>query len=289
MEFISNGLVVVLLSLIGVCVGSFLNVLIDRLPKKQKLVKSRSICPLCKKTLRAIDLVPILSFLLLRGKCRYCKKKIDWTLPLVEIITGVMFVVGGIGSIGLVKITYYLLIGCVLIVVFFMDLKYRVIEDKIVFFGILTSLLYLIISKFLYINLIYTNLVNDSFGKYIVQSGYMNRVIRGEIRDFTFALLSGLLLFLFFYLLVIITKGRGMGGGDVKFAFLMGLITGFPKIIPAFFISFLTGAIAGIILMLVGKKTIKQTIPFGPFLVIGTAAGMVWGDFFVNWYLGLMR
>ena len=288
MEFISNGLVVVLLSLIGVCVGSFLNVLIDRLPKKQKLVKSRSICPLCKKTLRAIDLVPILSFLLLRGKCRYCKKKIDWTLPLVEVITGALFALVFLTTNGINAI-YYILIGCVLIVVFFMDLKYRVIEDKIVLFGIISTLLYLSLSKFLSVNLLYTNLVNDKFGKYIIQSGYMSRVIRGEIRDFTFALLSGLLLFLFFYLLVIITKGRGMGGGDVKFAFLMGLITGFPKIIPAFFISFLTGAIAGIILMLVGKKTIKQTIPFGPFLVIGTAAGVVWGAFFVNWYLGLMR
>ncbi|MFH1955764.1 MAG: prepilin peptidase [Patescibacteria group bacterium] len=288
-------LIYIYIFLIGLCVGSFLNVVIDRVPKHQKLVKPRSGCPFCKKPLLAKDLFPLLSFCLLKGKCRFCKNKIDKTLPIVELLTGLMFVlvfnVGGLGGIGIinwVEMVYYLAILCILIIVFFMDLKYGVIEDKVVLAGVGLWTLYVLISKGLFWDATYNNLRTDAFGKYLIKAGFMNNLIFRDLKIVLISLICAVSLFLFFYILVAITKGRGMGGGDVKFAFLMGLILGFPKVLPAFFLSFLTGALVSLILMLVGKKTMKQTVPFGPFLVTGTVLGLFWGDLIVKWYLGFL-
>ncbi|MFH1565777.1 MAG: prepilin peptidase [bacterium] len=278
--------------LIGLCVGSFLNVVIDRLCKHQKFGKSRSICSFCKKTLAIKDLFPLFSFITLKGKCRYCRNKIDKTLPLVELLTGLMFVLvlnagnmGGIGILEWIMKFYYLLILCVLIVVFFMDLKYGVIENKVILAGVSIWGVYTLVSNlFVWIST-YIGLKNDPFGKYLIKSGFMNNLIIRDLKVVLVSLICALSLFLFFYFLVVITKGRGMGGGDVKFAFLMGLILGFPNSISAFFISFLTGALVSLILVLIGKKTIKQTVPFGPFLVFGTVAGLLFGENIADWYL----
>jgi len=285
-------LIYIYIFLIGLCVGSFLNVVIDRVPKHQKLVKPRSGCPFCKKPLLAKDLLPLLSFCLLKGKCRFCKNKIDKTLPLVELLTGIMFVLvlnvggtGGIGIINWVEMVYYLAILCILIIVFFMDLKYGVIEDKVVLAGVGLWTLYVLISKGLFWGVTYNNLRMDAFGKYLIKAGFMNNLIFRDLKIVLISLICAVSLFLFFYILVAITKGRGMGGGDVKFAFLMGLILGFPRVIPAFFLSFLTGALVSLILVLIRKKTIKQTVPFGPFLVFGTVTGLLFGENIVDWYL----
>ncbi|PIP04634.1 hypothetical protein COX53_01320 [candidate division WWE3 bacterium CG23_combo_of_CG06-09_8_20_14_all_40_14] len=276
--------------LIGACAGSFLNVVIDRFPKRQKLIKSRSICPFCKTPLSFRDLLPIVSFVLLGGKCRYCKKKIDKTLPLVEILAGVMFILvmsidGGIGGVGIVEKLYYLAIFSVLLAVFFMDLKYGVIEDKLVLAGVFIWGFYTVFSKAGILYFYYTSLRGDAFGKYLIKAGFLNSLFVRELKEVFLSLLCAVILFLFFYFLAFITRGRGIGGGDVKFAFLMGLILGFPKIIPAFFLSFLTGALVSLILILLRKKTIKQTVPFGPFLVFGAVLGLLFGEGIVSWYL----
>jgi len=282
---------------LGTCIGSFINVVIDRVPKNKKLVNSRSNCPFCKKTLSFRDLLPLISFISLKGKCRYCKKSIDPTLPLVELLTGMIFVsvfafngnIFNLNFLGWVEKLYYLVILCLLVAIFFMDLKYRIIEDKLVMVGIFTWVSYTLISKFLILYSTYLDLRSDLFGVYLIKAGFLNNLVSREAKSVLLTLISAVLLLLFFYFLVVITKGRGMGGGDVKFSFLMGLILGFPKIIPAFFISFLTGALVGLILILIGKKTIKQTIPFGPFLVMGTVSGFVLGDGIIAWYLKLLQ
>jgi len=248
--------------IIGLFTGSFLNVLVDRLPRGESIIKGRSHCEKCKENLRWYDLIPLLSFIFLKGKCRYCKASLSFYYPTVELATGTLFAltaffvfhdlqfpISSQFSIDfqlLASLTYYLFMTSSLIVVFFADLKYGIIPDKIIFPAILVSVLYLltISHKLLAINLF-----------------------------------SAVGACLFFLLLFLITRGKGMGFGDVKFAFLMGLILGLPNIIVSLYIAFLTGAVIGCILIVWRKKKLKgAVIPFGPFLVLGTFAALFWGE-----------
>lgn len=242
----------------GLAIGSFLNVLIDRLPKDESPFFGRSYCDHCHHKLSWYDLIPLLSYMLLRGKCRYCRKKISRQYPVIELITGILYVftyksVFGSFEFGsnYFALVYFLTVVSGLIVIFFADLKYRIIPDQIVLVLMVAALVFTSISQF-------NNLFNN--------------------------LISGLSLFLIFLALVILTKGKGMGLGDVKFALVMGFILGFPKILVAFYLSFLTGAFISLILILVRKKTMKSTIPFGPFLVVATFFSLFYGlplwDFF---------
>lgn len=241
----------------GLSVGSFLNVLVDRLPRNESVLKGRSHCEFCKKKLDPLDLIPLFSFLFLRGCCRFCRKPLSWYYPFVELITGMLFLLTffyvssnfhsnfNFQFSGFIELPYYLFITSLLIVIFFTDLKYGIIPDKIVYSGIVISFIYSILNT-----------------QYLI----LNH------------LLSGIGAFLFFLVLFVVTRGRGMGLGDVKFAFLQGLLLGFPKIIVGFYTAFLTGAVVAIILVIWGKKRFRGgTIPFGPFLVIGTIIGLFWG------------
>lgn len=226
----------IFLFIVGLFIGSFLGVLIERLPKGKSIL-GRSHCDHCKRNLSSLDLIPIISFLNLSGKCRYCKKPLSFFYPSIEIITGLIFVFSYLALQGeALQITYYLIISSGLIVIFFADLKYGIIPDKV--------LLLLALSSFIYLIFTHTNFTNH----------------------FSSATLS----FIFFALLFVITKGRGMGLGDVKFAAVLGFILGFPGFILGLYLAFLTGAIASIILILWGKKKLQgDTIPFGPHMVLG--------------------
>lgn len=251
-----------ILFIFGLSVGSFLNVLIDRLPKGESPVKGRSHCDKCKKTLKWYDLIPLLSFLILKGKCRYCKTKLSFYYPIIEFTTGVMFVltflfVGSMNhELRIMDLGYYLFLVSSLIVIFFADLKYGIIPDKVLFPAVAISFLYLFIN--------HSSLIINHF-------------------------LAGLGASLFFLLLFLITRGRGMGFGDVKLSFLMGLILGFPNIIVSLYVAFLTGAIIGCILILWQKKRIRgTTIPFGPFLAIGTLISIFFGESLIQSFLQVL-
>ena len=248
---------VFLLFVIGVCVGSFLNVLIDRIPREESVVKGRSHCEKCKKNLEWHDLIPLFSFIFLRGKCRFCRSSIGLYYPIVELTTGLLFVFSFLllpdGSIKYQVLSikyllfwiYYFFIISSLIVIFFTDLKYGIIPDKIIYPAIFVSSLFLI---FQYPGIPISNFLSAVGG------------------------------FVFFFLLFLITKGKGMGFGDVKLVFLMGLFLGFPKIIAVLYISFLTGAIVSLILVLGKKKNFfGGTVPFGPFLIFGTIIAWFFG------------
>jgi prepilin signal peptidase PulO-like enzyme (type II secretory pathway) len=238
-----------LLFVLGLCVGSFLNVVIDRLCSTSQEPKSllrhlrgvlggRSYCDHCRRQLAWYDNIPLLSFILLRGRCRWCHSPISWQYPGVELATGIITVLVFLLSNYELRVTSYeLIIAYCLIVVFVSDWKYQIIPDQIIYPAIIFTLLYLL-------------------GSY-------------ELRVTSY-LISGGLAAAFFFFLYLVTKKRGMGLGDVKLAFLMGLILGFPKIVVALYFAFLTGAAVGVILILLGKKRFGQHIPFGPFLVGGT-------------------
>lgn len=237
--------------MLGVCIGSFLNCLIYRLEHNKKIT-GRSFCPHCKHKLSWQDLFPVFSFLFLSSKCRYCKKKISWQYPLVEVLTGLVFLlIFNFSTLNFLNLTFLFYIVSSLIVIFVYDLRHYIIPDKVLFPAIIISLFYNLIN--------WQNIINSLLAV-IIASGF----------------------FLFIFL---ISQGHWMGFGDVKLAILMGLLLGFPNILVALFLAFFFGAIIGVILMGFEKKSLKSEIPFGPFLIIGTFIAILFGSQIVNWYL----
>jgi leader peptidase (prepilin peptidase)/N-methyltransferase len=203
----------ILLFFLGLAVGSFISCLVFRVNQENRLkglLKGRSYCPKCKKQLFWYDNIPLISFIFLKGRCRWCHSPIGVHYPLVELATG--------------------------------------LATLFVFFHLA--------------------------GVEVVASPpprWPNGLLGG-------VLLSGFGAAGFFWLLVLITRGKGMGWGDVKLAGLMGLFLGYPQIIVALYLAFLTGATAGVILILLGKKKFKSQISFGPFLVGSTFIAWFWGE-----------
>jgi len=233
-----SSLVPLFLFILGLCIGSFLNVLADRLPNDRSIL-GRSKCDSCRKTLKAIDLIPIVSFVYLRGKCRFCHTSLSYQYLFAEILTGSMFVLTYllIFPLGIVNFIVALIIISCLIAIFFADLRYGIIPDELVAVGVISLIVWLgIFEQGLFIN----------------------------------HLLAGIGAGLFFLMIFLFTRGRGMGFGDVKLAVLLGLFLGFPDIVLALYIAFLTGGGTGIILILWKKKRLKSSVPFGPFLILGT-------------------
>lgn len=245
----------ILFFIFGACIGSFLGVLVDRLPRGESIVRGRSHCEFCKKPLGILDLIPVFSFLFLKGKCRYCKKRLSLFYPLIEVTSGILFVftafyIGSMyqvaGIMYTIELFYYLFIISSLIVLFFVDLKYGILPFFIIFPATVVTFLYILLN---------TN--------YMILNN----------------LLAGLGAFLFFLALFLLTKGRGMGFGDVVYVFLMGLLLGFPGIVFGLYIAFITGAFVSVILILLKRKKMQgSTIAFGPFLVLGTIVVLFWKE-----------
>lgn len=235
----------------GTAIGSFLNVLIDRLSMGESIM-GRSHCDRCKHTLAPLDLVPVFSFLALRGKCRYCKTKLSWQYPLVELLTAVMFVISWTYlskgpdiflsetlNPGQVLASFlYLALTAVFVVIFIADLKYRIIPDEMQIAFLLTV--------------------------------FLLRVVQGAtITGLGFTVFSGALVMLPILLLYLITRGRGMGFGDVKLAFNIGFFLGLKGGLLSLYFGFMIGAVVGISLLVAHRKKLKSKIAFGPFLLLG--------------------
>ncbi|MBW6440973.1 prepilin peptidase [Patescibacteria group bacterium] len=282
-------MILLFIFIFGLIIGSFLNVVIFRLETEEKIVNDRSKCLSCNHVLNWYDLVPVFSFLFLHGKCRYCSKKISLQYPIVEILTGLSFVSVGIFfpfslSVALLlKWIFLFYIFSTLIVVFFYDLRHFIIPDKVIFPAMVVGLIYnfvvdFILNRYTRLDYIFTgNGLEAQFYLLIFGSHFFNTV---------FAAFLG---FLSLLSILLITKGRGMGGGDVKLAFLMGLVLTWPAIIVAIFSSFILGSIYGVTLILLGKKKMSSMVPFGPFLVVGTVLGLFWGNEIMSWYFQSFR
>ena len=238
--------------ILGLAVGSFLNCVIYRLEKKESFIKGRSHCPYCKKTLSWFELIPLMSFILQKGRCLKCKKKISWQYPLVELATGILFVLCVWYFFpNFLLSTFYFLLSTFLIVIFVYDLKHYIIPDQVIYPAILVAGIWYLV-----------------FGPN--------------------TLLAALAAGAFFLFIVLISRGKWMGVGDIKLALFMGLVLGWPKILVALFLAFLIGAFTSILLIILKKKTLKSEIPFGPFLVGGTIIAIFWGNVLINWYFGLI-
>ncbi len=255
-----------LIFIIGTAIGSFLNVVICRLPEKKTIVKGRSECPHCKAVLGLKDLIPILSFFVLKGKCGKCKKKISWQYPLVELATGLLFVFlayfYNIGESFANPLFYRdLVFVSALVVIFMTDLRFYLIFDSVTFPMMVFAFA---INVFI--------LSNSS--NWLEVIGYL--------------VLAGLVGGGFFYIQHFISKGKWIGGGDIRLGVLMGFMLGWPNIIVGIFFAYIIGAFVSIILLTGQKKKMKSQVPFGVFLAIGTLIALLWGEGIMTWYLGLM-
>lgn len=259
-------MITIIIILLGLIVGSFLNCLIYRLEKGEGFLKGRSYCPLCQHALNWQDLIPVLSFLILLGKCRYCQKRISWQYPLVEISTGLLFTLI-FATFGWPLSIFYFLISIFLVIIFVYDLKHYLIPDKVIYPAVATAGIYHLI-----------RLLGELLGE-----DSPLQVWRG----LSSPALSAFGAAAFFLAIVLLSRGRWMGAGDIKLAFLMGLILGFPNILVALFLAFFWGAIIGVGLIISGKKNLKSEVPFGPFLIAGTFFALFWGEKIMNWYLNL--
>jgi len=252
----------------GLIIGSFLNCVIWRVYKEESFLFGKSYCPHCRHDLNVLDLIPLLSYLFLKGKCRYCGKRISIQYPLVELAAALLFVfvyfqfgpVTGLFSFNFFQVIFWWMMASFLIAIFVFDSRYYIIPDEIIYPAIVVSMLWVLYSF--------------SFGVFD----------KGEVIHI---LLSSLGASLFFFLIWFFSKGIAMGFGDVKLAVLMGLLLGWPNIIVGLFLGFLFGAIIGTVMVLLKKKGLKSEIPFGPFLLIGTFIALFWGEKIIDWYLSL--
>lgn len=247
-------LVLLSLFIFGTFIGSFLNVLADRLPKGKNPWLGRSKCDHCKKTLEPNDLIPLLSFLMLGGRCRYCKKKLSYQYPFAELVTGIVFTGLYLYVPDVTKYLPLLVIFCSFLVIFIADMKYQVIPDEVVITSLVGTAAYLLVTQ----------------------------------TPWTMHLLSGFGAFAFFLTIFLLTKGRGMGFGDVKLSLVLGLFLGFPAIVLSLYLAFLTGAALSLILILTKAKKWRSRIAFGPFLLCGFLITYLWGNEILVWYHRLL-
>jgi len=253
----------------GAIIGSFLNVVILRLPNNKTLT-GRSHCPACGKTLTVLELFPVFSFLIQRGRCRGCHIKISSRYWIVEIFTGLLFAaafyyLNPAGAAQIVMLIKYWLVLAVLVAVFVIDLEHFLILDGIIF---------------------------PACAAVLVLNIILDLTFHVKILSFQSHFISGIfaaaVLWLLFFSVWGLSSGRWLGFGDVKLAVLLGLALGWPLILVGFMIAVLIGGVASVYLLLFSNKTLKTQIPFGTFLALGTVFALFYGDKLLNWYLALL-
>ena len=246
----------IIIFLLGTIIGSFLNVCIYRIPREESIVFPGSHCLSCSTPLKWYDLIPILSFLQLRGKCRYCGEKISPRYPIVELLNGIIYLLL-YAKVGLgIDFIYYSFLMSILTIIFFIDIDHQIIPNTLVLLILIWDIIYKFINFLIY-NLP-LNLINHLLG-----------------------LIVGFILFL---LIFILSKG-GMGGGDVKLMGVFGFVLGIPRIFLNIFLSFVVGGIISIFLLAFKIKKRKDPIAFGPFLILGFLVSLFWGYEIIDWYL----
>jgi leader peptidase (prepilin peptidase)/N-methyltransferase len=251
------GIEVVLIFILGLIVGSFSNVCIYRIPRNESIVYPASHCPKCHSNISPKDNIPLLSYILLKGRCRNCKSKISIQYPIVEFLTGfiylIIYLIYGLS----IQTLIYIILASSLIIISFIDLNEQIVPDVISLPGIVLGF---IISFFVP----YISFVNSALG--ILAGGGIILIIG----------LAGSVIF----------KKEAMGGGDVKLAAMIGAFLGWRYIIISLFLGFFLGAIVGIILILSKIKSREDVVPFGPFIVLGSLITLLWGEKILIWYLG---
>lgn len=237
----------------GTIIGSFLNVCIYRIPKNQSIAYPPSHCTSCKNNLKPYDLAPILSYILLKGRCRYCREKVSVRYPIIEFLTGILYVLVYVKYGVTLDAIKYIIMASILIVIGMIDLDTTNVYFKTTLAGFILAITFLAIHAYMGLPVI-------------------NYIYGGIMGGGTLALI------------ILITKG-GMGWGDAEICFVCGLFLGLKLTLLMLFLSFIIGSVIGLALIALKKKTRKDYVPFGPFIVLAFIITILWGQGIITWYL----
>lgn len=261
----------VLIFIFGLLVGSFLNVIIHRLHTGESFLFTRSQCPRCGHVLAWYELVPVISFFAQKRRCRKCRQPISWQYPTVELATALLFVAsyafvvqhmndmviawwGGLAAFNLLYTLKLFVFVSVLLVVFVYDLRHYLILDVVTVPAMIFAFA---INVILFPRL---GTVTSLLGAAAVSGG-------------------------FFWLQYVVSKGRWIGGGDIRLGALMGFMLGWPYVVVALFVAYILGALVSIALLIAGRKRWESQVPFGTFLAIGTVVALFFAEKIITWYL----
>lgn len=253
-------MLIIFAGVFGLIVGSFLNVCIHRLPREESIVTPRSCCPACQTPIRALDNIPLVSFLLLRARCRACGHPISWRYPLVESLTGILFALTVARFGATLQAAFLLTFLCGLVVVSFIDLDHQIIPNIITLPGIPLGLL---------------------GGLWLWEPPLVDRLIGTLVG-------VGFLYLVLFYGGVIYGQ-EVMGEGDLNLIALVGAFLGWKAVAVTLLLGCLFGSAVGLGLMAFRRLSRRQHIPFGPFLSLGAVVALFWGDRLIAWYLRLLQ
>jgi leader peptidase (prepilin peptidase) / N-methyltransferase len=241
----------VAVGLFGLAIGSFLNVVIVRVPERRSLLRPRSACPRCSAQLSWYDNIPVLSFLLLRGRCRACAEPISWRYPIVEAVTSVALITAYLAFGPTTEFVVAGILLAALVAITAIDLQHLLIPDVITLPGILVGLV-----------------ANLATGRISWVDSTVGIILAGGL-----------------FLMIILVSRGGMGGGDLKLGALLGAFLGWKALLFALFVAIVLGGLFGIVLLVLGLRGRKDAIPFGPFLAIGGAVALFWGERVFDWWV----
>jgi leader peptidase (prepilin peptidase)/N-methyltransferase len=252
------GIEIILIFSLGLIVGSFSNVCIYRIPRNESIIYPASHCPKCSTKIKPVDNIPLLSYILLKGRCRNCGSKISIQYPVVEFLTGLIYLIIYL-TYGLsIQSLVYIILASALVIIAFIDLQEQIIPDVISLPGIVVGLILSFIVP-------YISFINSALG----------------------ALVGGGIILIIAGVGSIIFKKEAMGGGDVKLTAMIGAFLGWRYTIISLFLGFFLGALIGIILIMTRIKKREDAIPFGPFIALGSIITFLWGEKIIAWYLGI--
>ncbi|MFY9270777.1 MAG: prepilin peptidase [Candidatus Manganitrophaceae bacterium] len=246
--------------IVGLLVGSFVNVCIHRFPREESIVFPPSHCPSCRKPIRPYDNIPLLSFLLLGGRCRFCRAPISWRYPLIELGHGFgyLFMLRQFGL--SLPFAIYALFFSALVTVTFIDLSHQIVPDRITLPGMVLGVV---------------------AASTVLPPGLINSLLG--------LFLGGGLFYLTAVLSVAFLKKEGMGGGDIKLIAMIGAFLGWRGMLLTIFLAALSGSLLGLFLVLFQGRSRAEPIPFGPFLALGALISLIWGTEILQWYFLLGR
>lgn len=243
----------IIIFLYGITIGSFLNVCIYRMPLERSVVFGNSQCPKCEEDIKFYDLIPLFSYMFLRGKCRFCSEKISIRYPLVELANGVLYILAFL-KFGLsMEMIFYCLLSSILFVIAVIDFEHKIIPNELLIVAFVLGIIF-----------------------HIFSGGFLSSVIG-------FFAVSVLL-----YIIAILSKG-GIGGGDIKMMAAFGFCIGWQNILLSLFIASIIGSLVAIYLLVFKKYGRKTEVPFGPFLAIGIYISILYGTQLINGYLRMFN
>jgi leader peptidase (prepilin peptidase)/N-methyltransferase len=254
----------------GIAIGSFLNVCIYRVPRRVSVVSPSSHCPSCKKPIRPTDNIPLISFLILRGRCRDCGARIEWRYPVVELCSGLLFLVCYLKFGFSFELFFYYAFSCALVVITFIDLELRIIPDRI-------SIPFMMIGL---VGSVFPGLRAPTLGGF-AHTGFYSHLLSSLLG----IIVGGGSLTVVGYVYFKVRGREGIGGGDVKLTAMIGAFLGWKAVLAVIFLGSLAGSALGIVLMLVFRMSGKTPIPFGTFLAPSGIVMLFCWNRLIEWYL----